>query len=237
MKPLWTMPILSLALFAVALSPAVASAEWYLDAYAGWSSTQRTDVNISGLSVSGVPVQASLLDVKTDDSPILGLRAGYWFAFLPEVGLGVDIFYFQPDVPSQTIIATGAVSGEIFDEPISIAAAGPARLPSITIPAIVFAADLRLRWRFLQTADIPNGRLQPYITAGPAWMVTDPEDYGTTLGYKVGAGFAWQFHRRMAVFAEYRYTQFLPRDIEIGRLEYSADVKTHHVVGGFSFRF
>jgi opacity protein-like surface antigen len=235
MKRQYALPILLLV--ALVLSPAVASAEWYLDAYAGWSSTQRADVDITGLSVSGVPVQASLLDVKTDDSPILGLRTGYWFGFLPEVGLGVDIFYFQPDVPSQTIFATGAVSGEVLDTPITIAASGPARLPSITIPAIVFAADLMLRWRFLQTPDIPNGRLQPYITVGPAWMVTDPEDYGTTLGFKVGGGFAWQFHRRMAVFAEYRYTQFLPEDIEIGGLRYSAEVKTHHALGGFSFRF
>ena len=34
-------------------------------------------------------------------------------------------------------------------------------------------ADLLLRWRFLQTPDIPNGRLQPYITLGPALVITD----------------------------------------------------------------
>jgi opacity protein-like surface antigen len=237
MKPVLTPSILLLALVAVVLSPTGARAEWYLDAYAGFSSTQKTDVNISGLSVSGTPVQASLLDVKTEDSPILGLRFGYWFSFLPEVGLGADIFYFQPDVPSQTVTATGAVSGKILDEEITIGAAGPARLPSITIPAVVFAADVMLRWRFLQTPDIPNGRLQPYITVGPAWMVTDPEDYGTTLGFKVGGGFTWQFHRHMAVFLEYRYTQFLVDDVKIGGLKYGADVKSNHALGGFSFRF
>jgi len=237
MKPPWNLPVLSLALVAVVLGPSSASAEWFLDVYAGWSSTQRTNVDISGQSISGVPVQASLLDVKSDDSVLGGLRAGYWFGFLPELGIGVDVFYFQPDVPSQRIIATGAVTGKIFDEPISISSAGPARIPSITIPAVVFAADLLARLRFLKTPDIPNGRLQPYITAGPAFLVTDPEDYGTTLGFKVAGGIAWQFHRRMAVFVEYRYTQFLPRDIKIGDLRYSADVKTNHALGGFSFRF
>ena len=92
----------------------------------------------------------------------------------------MDVFYFRPDVESQTVTATGAVSGKIFDEDISIAAAGPARIPSAEIPAVVFAADLLLRWRYLRTPDIPNGRLQPYITVGPAFLVTDPDDLGTT---------------------------------------------------------
>ena len=40
-----------------------------------------------------------------------------------------------------------------------------------------------------------------------------------------------------SVFAEYRYTQFLPDDVKAGGLKYSADVKTNHALGGFSFRF
>ena len=149
----------------------------------------------------------------------------------------MDVFYFRPDVESQTVTATGAVSGKIFDEDISIAAAGPARIPSAEIPAVVFAADLLLRWRYLRTPDIPNGRLQPYITVGPAFLVTDPDDLGTTLGFKVAGGFAWQFTRHLAVFGEYRFTQFKPDDVEVGGLEYSATVSTHHVLGGLSFRF
>jgi hypothetical protein len=29
-------------------TPAVASAEWFVDAYAGWSMTERADVDVSG---------------------------------------------------------------------------------------------------------------------------------------------------------------------------------------------
>jgi opacity protein-like surface antigen len=227
----------SLAVLVLVLVPGVARAEWFLDTYAGWSNTQRTDVDITGLSVAGVPVQATLFDVKSDNSLLLGIRGGYWFGFLPEVGLGVDIFYFRADIPSQRVQASGAVSGQIFEEDISVAVAGPARVPSANIPAVALGADLLLRWRFLQTPEIPNGRLQPYITAGPAFLVTDPNDYGTTLGFKVAGGFAWQFHRHFAVFAEYRYTQFLPDDVKVGGLKYSGGVKTNHVLGGFSFRF
>jgi opacity protein-like surface antigen len=115
--------------------------------------------------------------------------------------------------------------------------AGPVTIASADLPAVVVGGDLLLRWRFLQTPDIPNGRLQPYITLGPALLVTDSDDLGTTLGFKVAGGFAWQFHRRLAVFGEYRFTRFTPSDVESGGLRYSADVNTHHVLGGISLRF
>jgi opacity protein-like surface antigen len=236
-KARWTTPVLSLTVLILALVPRVAWAEWFLDAYAGWSITERVDVDIAGVSFAGVPVQASLLDVEPENSPLFGLRAGYWFGFLPEFGLGVDVFYFRPDVRRQNVTATAAVSGRIFDEPVSVAVAGPARIPSADLPAVVFAPELLLRWRFLRTADIPHGRLQPYIRLGPALLVTDPDDLGTTLGFKVAGGFAWQFHRRLALFGEYRFTRFTPEDVESGGLRYSADVNTHHVLGGISLRF
>jgi opacity protein-like surface antigen len=232
-----TILVLSLAALVLALTPRAARAEWFLDAYAGWSMTERLDIDIRGFSVPGVRVRASLLDVEPEDSPLFGVRAGYWFGFLPEVGLGLDVFYFQPDIRRQRVTATASVSGRILDEPISVAAAGPVRIPSADLPAVVVAGDLLLRWRFLQTPDIPHGRLQPYLTLGPALLITDPDDYGTTLGLKVGGGLAWQLHRRLAVFAEYRFTRFTPDDIESNSLRYSADVNTHHALGGISLRF
>lgn len=231
------MVVILLVLLAVLLLPGPARAEWFFDAYAGRSTTERADVDIRGFSVAGVPVQASLLDVEPEDSPLFGVRAGYWFGFLPEVGIGVDVFHFRPDVRRQRVTATAAVSGRILDEPLTVSVAGPTTIPSADLPAIVVGADLLLRWRFLTTADIPNGRLQPYLALGPAWLVTDPDDLGTTLGFKAAGGFAWQFHRHLAVFGEYRFTRFRPDDVESGGLRYSTDVNTHHVLGGISFRF
>ena len=69
----------ALALFLLVLAPRPAHAEWYLDAYAGWSWTEDADVDIHGISVGGVPVQASLLDVRPERSVLLGVRGGYWF--------------------------------------------------------------------------------------------------------------------------------------------------------------
>jgi hypothetical protein len=103
--------VLSFTTLGVALAPSVRRAEWFIGGYAGWSMTERADVDIRGVSVARVPVQASLLGVEPEDSPLVGVRAGHSFGFLPEVGLGLDLSYFQPDVRRQRVTATAAVSG------------------------------------------------------------------------------------------------------------------------------
>ena len=62
------------------------------------------------------------------------------------------------------------------DKPITINAAGQADIPSITLPLLGFSPDLRLRWPLLTSKAYPQGILQPYLTAGPAWALT------TTIG-------------------------------------------------------
>ena len=76
----------------------------------------------------------------------------------------------------------------------------------------------------LKTEAFPKGQLQPYITAGPGIfiargtnLVTGPglggptsrgSDTDAEIGVKAGAGLAWQFHRNLALVAEYRFTHF-----------------------------
>lgn len=228
---------LALALAAlVTLAPAPAAAEWFLDLYGGQSWTRDTDIEIQGLDISGVPVDVELLDVKLDDSLLLGVRFGHWFGFAPFFGLAVDAFYFRPDVASQRVQATGTVRAEIFDELIEATAAGPVRIPDADVPAVVIALDVMLRLPLLRDERFPNGRLQPYVTAGPAGLITDPEDLGASVGVKAGAGLVFQIFRHLAVFGEYRFTHFSP-EVESGGIEYSADIDTHHALVGISLRF
>lgn len=70
------------------------------------------------------------------------VRGGYWFGALPEVGVGVDAFDFEPDVRSQRVTATAAVRGEILDEDIDVTVGHPTRIPSANVPAGVVALDL-----------------------------------------------------------------------------------------------
>ncbi len=108
-----------------------------------------------------------------------------------------------------------------------------------------------LRWGFLATTELPRGRLQPYVALGPAtfWSrISDTttlappgqSDSDVSVGVKVGTGLAWQLHANVALFAEYRFTHFSPRfrvSDHGGRETIEADIDTHHVLGGVSFRF
>ena len=105
-----------------------------------------------------------------------GLRAGYWIDPLPFVGLGLDFFYFSVPIPAQTASATGTLTSEIRGKPITINGAGQADIPSVTLPALGFSPDLRLRWPLITSKEYPQGILQPYLTAGPAWVLTLTSD-------------------------------------------------------------
>jgi opacity protein-like surface antigen len=111
-----------------------------------------------------------------------------------------------------------------------------------------------LRLPLLTTDDIPRGRLQPYLGVGPAIAYYDTTvDFrpelprklrfdSVELGLDVRAGLAWQFHPRVGVFTEYRFT-YLPIDIDedsdFGPIEERVDAKlnTHHILMGVAIRF
>ena len=103
----------------------------------------------------------------------------------------------------------------------------------------------------LPSKGFPRGRLQPYFTLGPAIFIAEAKDSGNftpaqqsdtdaTVGVKLGVGAAWRLLANVAVFGEYRFTHFSPRwsfanGGALGTLE--ADINTHHLLFGVSYRF
>ena len=77
--------------------PEASEAEWFVDAYLGKSSTQDADLKISQ------PANASHYTVKElsfdDESfsspPYYGVRLGYFFSFLPSLGVSFDFFHLK----------------------------------------------------------------------------------------------------------------------------------------------
>jgi opacity protein-like surface antigen len=113
---------------------------------------------------------------------------------------------------------------------------------------------LRLRLPLVSSEEFPKGRLQPYISAGPAlfvtWAESDPtlqppnqKQTDTSLGVKAGGGLAFLITKSVAVFGEYRFTHFTtdltfqdttpPPSTENFKMTFD----THHLIGGLSFRF
>ena len=229
----WLLPGILFCAFA-----APARAEWDLGLYAGASHTPKSDMTMGIGSPSG-PADHTFHDVKWDPSAEFGMRAGYWFGWY---GVGLDVFRFDADIPTQNVNLT--IQGTT-----SMAA-----LQAIDVAVTAVALDLvRLRYRAFVDERNPNGLLQPYLTAGPAFFRTAMTNRGngelttktgtdTTAGYKLGAGIAWQMLPSTALFAEYRYTHFhtepnLQGNITGANVPVRFDLNTHHAVIGVSIGF
>ena len=232
------MALLALAAIAVAGAGAPAEAEFALDAYVGPAWTRPADVRAGGRDDTGNTIDATIFDIKSNTGVAAGLRAGYWISPLPFVGFGMDLFFFSVPIPAQTASATGTLSSEIFGKPISIDASGDARVPAVILPALGFSADLRLRWPILTSKAYPQGILQPYVTAGPAWALTLTSDQiDVRLGGKIGAGLSVNLIQWVALLAEYRYTFFPGFAFSHEHVGYKTDIKNNAVVFGVSLRF
>lgn len=228
--------VLCASLVTTASEPA--EAEWMFDLYGGASWTQSADLKVKGTDDTGASIDGRLFDVEPDAGFTVGLRGGYWLESLPFLGFGLDFFYFEAPIPAQTTTATAAFSGQLLGEPIVVSASGTVRIPSVTLPGLGLAPEVFLRLPLIASSSYPKGRLQPYITGGPAFAFSlENEDVELQVGGKIGGGLAFQLFKALALFAEYRYTFFPDFAFVDGDLEYKADLDTHNVVVGLSLRF
>jgi opacity protein-like surface antigen len=234
---------LAVLLMCIVVMPLAVSAEWYADLYGGGAFTSNT----TGTQNSTFGPSTLTGDLKVDSSITGGGRAGYWFNSLPYMGAGLDIFYFQPDIPTQTVPTT-------ITSPFGSGTA-PLTSQKYSISVIGIGFDvLRLRLPLMKTEEFPHGRVQPYLTAGPALFISKVKDSGnfvpanqsktdTSIGLKAGAGLAFHLTRAIALFGEYRFTHF-KADVTFNdsteppsQENIEATLNTHHVIGGISFRF
>ncbi len=234
-------------LAALAVGAAPASAEWFGDLYLGGAFTQDHDLTAKG-SVNGTSFAATAQDLRFDSSVMGGGRFGYWLTALP-FGFALDVSYFEPTVSAQSVNTNVSLGG-------TSANVGPLSFGKVNLSVVDLSFDLMLRWPgLLASPQFPNGRLQPYVGAGPAlFFVTakDSTDFGppdhqsssdTVLGVKAGFGTTWLFTPNLGLFAEYRYTHFSPTfDFNtnlpgFSRTKVETDVNTHHVLFGVTFRF
>ncbi len=237
----------ALALGALAIGAAPASAEWFGDLYLGGAVTQSDDLTARG-SLNGAPFEITARDLRFDSSVMGGGRVGYWFGPLP-FGLALDVSYFEPNVSSQTVNTNVSIGG-------TNANVGQLSFGRLDLAVTDLAFELMVRWPgLLASPQFPNGRLQPYVTAGPAvFFVTakdsnnfGPPDHQTStdvsLGLQAGFGTTWMITPHVGVFGEYRFTHFSPQfDFDTSlpgftRTTVKTDVNTHHVLFGVTFRF
>ena len=113
------------------------------------------------------------------------------------------------------------------------------------------SALLMLRLAFLKDDNFVNGRLQPYIAAGPGLFIShldgriaeigeSVEAVSVDAGLDVRGGLTFMLTKNIGIFGEYRFTHVKP-DFGFDILDIDSKAKTtfdtHHVHGGLTFRF
>lgn len=206
-----------------------ALAEGFIDIYGGGAVTQdaNVDVSISSSSLGFVSRETARKKADFGSSYTLGYRVGYWSEKYPYVGIAGDLSYFKAEDKTT----------EIHIVPISLL--------------------LMFRCSLYKNRHFPKGRLQPYVGIGPGLFLSySKTDFKPTLtktvsgtsyasGIDLRAGIMWQFHEHLALFGEYRYTDFSV-DLECADILYGlAGTKdtiqtrllTSHFLMGVSYRF
>jgi len=229
------------AVLVLLLAAGAARAEGFADLYGGTAYSPRSDMVFVIGSPSG-PADHTFHGVEWDRSSMYGARAGWWLDAAPWYGIGLDVFRFDANVPMQTVDTT------IFGT------TAPATLQKIDVSVLAVALDLvRLRYPFFADAEYPHGRLQPYLTAGPAFFrvtmtnkgngeLTTDSATDTVLGYKVGGGVSLRLTKQFGLFGEFRYTHFhaepaLRGTITGAGVPVKFDLNTRHLLAGASFAF
>lgn len=219
-----------------------ASAEWFADLYAGTSFTQKSDLKLNDQGIG----PGTYEDVEFDRSLAWGGRVGRYFDSVPFLGVGLDFFRFYPYLGPQSVQLRGCFYP-------GGCGSGRGGTGSFDVETTALSVDLMLRLPLLKTADAPQGRVQPYLVAGPPVFMTTitprhtrsfrnhDSDTDFSFGYKLAGGVAVQVYRNLALFGEYRFTHVSPevelRDASNGRTTLRADLDTHSALFGISARW
>lgn len=219
------LPAALLALVFLGILAPSASAETFLDVYAGYSLTRDSDIDTR---LDGT--ERTFQNVDFDESFAVGGRVGHWFGLVPFLGLALDVSYFRPDIGAQTVSTSAGDRVGLGNMELHVVGVGPQALVRLPLPIV-----------------------KPYVFAGPAVFITVADASGeafgvpgdhtgaeATIGLKAGAGVRFVLFGFVGVFAEYQFTRFSPEfEFQSGgvRNRVETDVETHHAVVGATIQF
>jgi len=232
--------VISVIAVLLVFAPSIAGAEWFVEPYAGLAHTVETDTDVNA-SGGGSTLVGKFKDIELEESFVAGLRTGRWLENVEYLGFALDVFFFQPDVESQTATFSGSGLVNVGGDVIVGAGSAQALIKSLDTKVVAISGDVMLRLLPADRRPTTLGEVHAYVTAGPAiFLVSLDGEKDTVLGFKAGAGFTWLINPNTGFFLEYRYTHFSP-DLKISsggtKLNLDTDISTHHLIAGLSFRF
>ena len=224
-------------------------AEFVADLYGGEAFTQKHNAEVN---LPDAGIQGTHEALKFDSASTLGVRAAYWVETFSYLGLGLDASHlFGPDQRGQVALTTLCVTG--FG-----CSTAPETIKKFNNNLTVIGLDVMLRYPLLVSEQFTKGKLQPYVSLGPALFIATLKDSNnfipagqsstyTSLGMKVGAGLKLFLTKQIGTFIEYRDTNFQTQDkynnasivhgITLGKTLGKATFNIQSLLGGVSLRF
>jgi opacity protein-like surface antigen len=218
-----------------------ARAEQVLKLFVGGAFTQDHDVKDRFEGIGNFVLKSP----DFDNSISLGAGFAHWFGAIPYLGLGLDVVHFRPDISKQ--------SGTACELGLCL----PDTFVSRHFQVTGITLDLLGRLPLLVSKEYPQGKLQPYASAGPTLFISrvnmagghfvpgaptlrNQHDTDAAVGVTAAAGLSFMISPHVDLFTEYRFTHFSPSyRITSGgeRAKVTTDFDTHHVLVGASYHF
>ena len=202
----------SVVLALVVLAPAVASAQWFIDAYLGPAITSSSKLTFTVFN------EEQKQNLGGRSSPEFGVRVGRWLddLQLPWLGFAFDVSYFRPAVDVQTV-------------PVSV----------LLMARYGFLKDEDFPFgRLLPYVGVGPGLF--FSNANGTIGFQEVNDTSKNVGLDFRAGVEFRVDSNWGAFAEYRFTHVSPSwsvDVFGGKTDANTTFDTHHVVLGVSYRF
>jgi hypothetical protein len=232
-------------------------AEPYVAAYGGAAFIEDTDLT-SSLELNGAGlVDGRLRNLNVEPGVLYGAKVGYFFDHLllgGNVGVEAEAYRFENAIRPQTARFQGIFAGVPLDGPVAVQRADT--------DVIGTALNLVYRFPLWSSAELPRGRIQPYVGAGLAVLIaelstrTSPfevnkevSDTDTQPAFQLLAGMRTFLTRNVALFVEYRFLRSGPftfRFREPGTISGTPFVETardraslssHHLAVGIGFHW
>jgi len=204
------------------LVPSLAHSEFYVGAYLGPSFGSNIDPTFEFYKNAEpekyVWATRTARGVSVDPALLVGGKIGYWFTkesvFGHRMPSWLKYFGFELDVSYQSLRWPHQ---EVTIEPTNIKQVLEMDGSAITV-AFLFLA----RYGFYRDAEVPVGRLQPYLGIGPAIFVSTTHlnignDFRSTeadLGLAVETGLRYMIHPKISLNVAFRY-RYLPNHVDV----------------------
>lgn len=216
--------------------------EFYVGLYMGASFANSQDLKYENGATANNGVTLTrvnpftLFNNKFEPGVVGGLKFGYFLKSIPYLGLEAETNFAPSRIRSRTATVSPAVIGS-----------NQALVPDNNWVNWTIAGHIVGRYGFFKDAEVPFGRLQPYVGIGPGFVVMyDHVDAAKNFSIDVMAGLRYMMLKNVSLYVEYKYGHQFDAEMESHDLAVngstvsgtaSLPMDLHRIVLGVAYHF